>query len=112
MLAEVSHDKEKMRERRERPLLAGKKKSYTVVSLEKKFYLKRLGKKLLQSFLNPTLAVMEKKQLNFLITINIFNLHSIIIFLRTAEGRICIKALPANSVKFGQDGKLAGVAGK
>lgn len=39
------------------------------------------------------------------------HLHSIIIFLGKAESGIYIKALPANSVKFGRDAKFACVAG-
>jgi len=53
---------------------------------------------------------MEKNQISAF-TIIIFNLHAIIIFLGKAESGIYLKALPVNSVKFGQDAKFACVAG-
>ena len=43
----------------------------------------------------------KKKRLNFRFPHH--HLHSIIIFLGKTEGRIYIKALPANSVKYCQD---------
>lgn len=85
------------------------KKSYTIVTLEKKCLSQEVWEKLLRSLFNPT--QWWKKNWISAFTNILFNLHSIIIFLGKAESGIYIKALPANLVKFGQDAKFACVAG-
>lgn len=87
--------------------LSCSKKSYTVVSLGKKISISRgLGKNYYSHFL---IRRRDRKKMNFCIYYH--HLHSIIIFLGKAESGIYIKALPANSVKFGRDAKFACVAG-